>query len=122
MLEVDEQGCDKMDTMILTTIIDKFDGGPVGLDTLAAAIGEERGTGEDAHEPDLIQAGFLGGRPPSRGGGCGADACGEPYLIQAGFLERRPQGRVATPVAYRHLGRSQSASRVDREKRQKRLL
>ncbi len=95
MLEVDEQGCDKMDTLILTTIIDKFDGGPVGLDTLAAAIGEERGTIEDAYEP---------------------------YLIQAGFLERRPQGRVATPVAYRHLGRSQSASRVDREKRQKRLL
>ena len=95
MLEVDEQGCDKMDTLILTTIIDKFDGGPVGLDTLAAAIGEERGTVEDAYEP---------------------------YLIQAGFLERRPQGRVATPVAYRHLGRSQSAARVDREKRQKRLL
>ncbi len=95
MLEVDEQGCDKMDTLLLTTIIDKFDGGPVGLDTLAAAIGEERGTVEDAYEP---------------------------YLIQAGFLERRPQGRVATPVAYRHLGRSQSAARVDREKRQKRLL
>ena len=95
MLEVDEEGCDKMDTLILTTIIDKFDGGPVGLDTLAAAIGEERGTVEDAYEP---------------------------YLIQEGFLERRPQGRVATPVAYRHLGRSQSASRVDREKRQKRLL
>ena len=95
MLEVDEQGCDKMDTLILTTIIDKFDGGPVGLDTLSAAIGEERGTVEDAYEP---------------------------YLIQAGFLERRPQGRVATPVAYRHLGRLQSASRVDREKRQKRLL
>ena len=95
MLEVDELGCDKMDTLLLTAIIDKFDGGPVGLDTLAAAIGEERGTVEDAYEP---------------------------YLIQAGFLERRPQGRVATPVAYRHLGRSQSASRVDREKRQKRLL
>ncbi len=95
MLEVDEEGCDKMDTLILVTIIDKFDGGPVGLDTLAAAIGEERGTVEDAYEP---------------------------YLIQAGFLERRPQGRVATPMAYRHLGRSQSASRVDREKRQKRLL
>ena len=95
MLEVDELGCDKMDTLLLTAIIDKFDGGPVGLDTLAAAIGEERGTVEDAYEP---------------------------YLIQAGFLERRPQGRVATPVAYRHLGRAQSASRVDREKRQKRLL
>ena len=95
MLEVDEQGCDKMDTLILSTIIDKFDGGPVGLDTLAAAIGEERGTIEDAYEP---------------------------YLIQVGFLERRPQGRVATPLAYRHLGRLQSASRVDREKRQKRLL
>ena len=95
MLEVDEQGCDKMDTLILSTIIDKFDGGPVGLDTLSAAIGEERGTVEDAYEP---------------------------YLIQAGFLDRRPQGRVATQMAYRHLGRSQSASRVDREKRQKRLL
>ncbi len=60
LLDVDEAGFDKMDRALLLTIIDKFDGGPVGLDTLAAAIGEERDTIEDVYEPFLIQEGFLG--------------------------------------------------------------
>ena len=66
-----------MDRNLLTTIIDKFSGGPVGVDNLAAAIGEERDTIEDVIEP---------------------------YLIQQGFLMRTPRGRIATPNAYRHLG------------------
>ncbi len=78
MLEIDHMGFDKMDTLILLTLIDKFGGGPVGLDTLAAAIGEEKDTIEDAYEP---------------------------YLIQVGFLNRTPRGRVATPLAYEHFGR-----------------
>ncbi len=80
MLEIDHIGLDKMDTMILLTLIDKFGGGPVGLETLAAAIGEEKDTIEDAYEP---------------------------YLIQVGYLNRTPRGRVATPLAYEHFGRSQ---------------
>jgi len=79
LLEVDEKGFDKMDRALLLTIIDKFDGGPVGVETLAAAIGEERGTIEDVYEP---------------------------YLIQEGFLARTPRGRVATLLAYRHFGRT----------------
>jgi Holliday junction DNA helicase RuvB len=78
MLEVDEAGFDKMDRALLLTIIDKFAGGPVGLDTLAAAIGEERGTIEDVYEP---------------------------FLIQEGFLARTPKGRVATAIAYGYFGR-----------------
>lgn len=74
-LEVDPQGLDFMDRLLLTTIIDKFKGGPVGLDTLAAAIGEERDTIEDVIEP---------------------------FLIQQGFLHRTPRGRVATEICYRH--------------------
>src|SRR5690606_31198775 len=58
MLEVDRLGLDKMDTMLLLTLIDKFSGGPVGVETLAAAIGEEKDTIEDVYEPYLIQAGF----------------------------------------------------------------
>lgn len=77
MLKVDHQGFDAMDRRLLRTVIDKFDGGPVGLDTLAAAIGEERDTIQDVLEP---------------------------YLIQEGFLMRTPRGRVATPTAYRHFG------------------
>lgn len=77
LLEVDEKGFDKLDRKILSTIIDKFDGGPVGLDTLAAAIGEEK---------DTIQ-----------------DVC-EPYLIQSGYLKRTLRGRMATKSAYKHLG------------------
>ncbi len=78
-LEVDQQGFDQMDRMLLETIIDKFSGGPVGLDTLAAAIGEERDTIEDVIEP---------------------------FLLQQGFINRTPRGRVATHLAYTHLGRT----------------
>ena len=67
-----------MDRALLLTIIDKFAGGPVGLDTLAAAVGEERDTIEDVYEP---------------------------FLIQEGFLARTPKGRVATALAYAHFGR-----------------
>lgn len=77
MLDVDRLGLDNMDRRLLTTIIEKFAGGPVGLDNLAAAIGEERGTLEDIVEP---------------------------YLIQQGFIMRTPRGRVATQNAYRHFG------------------
>jgi len=78
MLEVDPMGFDKMDTLLLLTLIDKFAGGPVGVETLAAAIGEEKDTIEDVYEP---------------------------FLIQAGFLNRTSRGRVATPLAYEHFGR-----------------
>ena len=77
MLDVDAQGLDLMDRKLLQTVIDKFAGGPVGVDNLAAAIGEERDTIEDVLEP---------------------------YLIQQGYLQRTPRGRIATPLAYRHLG------------------
>lgn len=77
MLEIDESGLDDADRRLLKTIIEKFDGGPVGVDTLAAATGEERDTIEDAQEP---------------------------YLIQVGFLQRTARGRVATRLAYEHLG------------------
>ena len=76
-MEVDPLGLDNTDRQILTTIIDKFGGGPVGLDTLSAAIGEDSGTLEDVYEP---------------------------YLIQNGFLNRTPRGRMATQLAYHHLG------------------
>jgi holliday junction DNA helicase RuvB len=82
MLEVDRLGLDKMDTMLLLTLIDKFGGGPVGVETLAAAIGEEKDTIEDVYEP---------------------------FLIQAGFVQRTPRGRVATVLAFDHFGRKQSA-------------
>ena len=78
MLEVDRVGLDKMDTMLLLAVIDKFAGGPVGIETLAAAIGEEKDTIEDVYEP---------------------------YLIQAGFIQRTPRGRVATALAFGHFGR-----------------
>ena len=77
MLAVDPHGFDTMDRKLLTTIIEKFDGGPVGIDNLAAAIGEERGTLEDVIEP---------------------------FLIQEGFLQRTARGRIATPNAYQHFG------------------
>jgi Holliday junction DNA helicase RuvB len=77
MLEVDEEGFDIMDRKLLTAIIDKFMGGPVGLDNVAAAIGEERETIEDVIEP---------------------------FLIQQGFLQRTPRGRIATDRAYQHFG------------------
>jgi Holliday junction DNA helicase RuvB len=85
MLEVDPMGFDKMDTMLLLTLIDKFAGGPVGVETLAAAIGEEKDTIEDVYEP---------------------------FLIQAGFLNRTPRGRVATALAYDHFGRKQEAAQA----------
>lgn len=77
MLDVDIHGFDMMDRKLLLAVIEKFDGGPVGLDSIAAAIGEERGTIEDVLEP---------------------------YLIQQGFLHRTPRGRVATRLAYNHFG------------------
>ena len=77
MLDVDPQGFDVMDRKLLEAVVHRFDGGPVGLDNVAAAIGEERDTIEDVIEP---------------------------YLIQQGYLQRTPRGRVATPAAYRHLG------------------
>ena len=78
MLEVDEQGLDYMDRNLLLTIMEKFEGGPVGLDTLAAAISEEKDTIEDVYEP---------------------------FLIQCGYLERTPRGRKATRLAYQHFDR-----------------
>lgn len=77
LLEVDRYGLDVTDRRLLRTIVEKFSGGPVGLDTLAAAIGEDSGTIEDVCEP---------------------------YLIKSGFINRTPRGRVATEKAYRHLG------------------
>jgi len=84
LLEVDPFGFDAMDRRLLRTIIDKFDGGPVGIESLAAAIGEERGTLEDVVEP---------------------------FLIQEGFLQRTARGRMATATAYRHFGLEIPASR-----------
>ncbi len=83
MLSVDREGFDAMDRRLLETIIDKFSGGPVGLDSLAAAVSEERDTIEDVLEP---------------------------YLIQQGYLMRTPRGRVATDKAYLHLGLPRSAA------------
>ncbi len=77
MLKVDPEGFDELDRRLLRTIVDAFDGGPVGVESLAAALSEERGTLEDVVEP---------------------------YLIQQGFLVRTARGRMATPKAYRHLG------------------
>jgi len=77
LLEVDDQGFDEVDRKLLRTIIDKFGGGPVGVNSLAAAISEERDAIEDIYEP---------------------------FLIQAGFLDRTPRGRVATPRAYQYFG------------------
>jgi Holliday junction DNA helicase RuvB len=78
LLDVDQRGFDRMDRALLLALIDKFRGGPVGVETLAAVIGEERDTIEDVYEP---------------------------YLIQEGYLSRTPKGRVATPLAFEHFGR-----------------
>jgi Holliday junction DNA helicase RuvB len=85
LLEVDEAGLDRLDREILLTVCEKFEGGPVGLSTLAVAVSEEQDTIEDVYEP---------------------------YLLQRGFLKRTPRGRVATAAAYEHLGlkRSESAN------------
>ncbi len=77
LLDVDSNGLDKNDRKILTTLIEKYDGGPVGIDTIAATIGEESDTIEDVYEP---------------------------YLMQLGFINRTPRGRVITPYCYRELG------------------
>lgn len=77
MLDVDEKGLDEMDKRILETIIHKFNGGPVGINTIAVAVGEE---------PDTIEELY------------------EPYLIQQGYIQRTSNGRIATPLSYRHLG------------------
>ncbi len=85
-LEVDEFGFDEMDKRILKSIIEKFSGGPVGLNTLAVAVGEESGTLEEVYEP---------------------------FLIQQGFLNRTPRGREATPLAYKHFGYKPRAAGPD---------
>jgi Holliday junction DNA helicase RuvB len=77
LLDVDQFGLDDMDTRILKTIIEKFDGGPVGVKTIAAAVGEDEGTIEEVYEP---------------------------FLVQNGFLQRTPRGRAATALAYKHFG------------------
>ena len=86
-LEVDEKGFDHMDRRLMLTIIDKFEGGPVGLETLAAALSEEKDTLEDVYEP---------------------------FLIQEGFLDRTPRGRQATRLAYEYFGRKKPASAQER--------
>ena len=86
LLEVDEHGFDEIDRKLLRTIIDKFGGGPVGLNTIAAAISEEKDAIEDIYEP---------------------------FLIQAGFLDRTPRGRVATPRAYDYFGLDAPTERRD---------
>lgn len=86
LLEVDHLGLDAVDKNLLLTIIDKFSGGPVGLDTLASATGEDATTIEDVYEP---------------------------YLIQLGFIARTPRGRVCMPNAYKHLGKPLSKQRME---------
>jgi Holliday junction DNA helicase RuvB len=83
MLDVDQFGLDDMDARIIKTIIEKFDGGPVGVKTIAAAIGEDELTIEEVYEP---------------------------FLVQNGFLQRTPRGRMATQQAYRHFGFSPPAT------------
>ncbi|TAJ11223.1 Holliday junction branch migration DNA helicase RuvB [Marinilabiliaceae bacterium JC017] len=82
-LNIDKHGLDEMDHKILITIIDKFEGGPVGLNTIATAIGDDSGTIEEVYEP---------------------------FLIMEGFIKRTPRGRVATPLAYAHLGKELNSS------------
>ena len=86
VMEVDELGLDAVDKNILNTIIDKFSGGPVGLDTLSSATGEDSQTIEDVYEP---------------------------YLLQLGFVARTPRGRVCMPNAYKHLGKKLSKERLE---------
>jgi len=83
MFEVDHKGFDHMDRKILLTLIDRFNGGPVGIDSLSSAIGEERNTIEDVYEP---------------------------YLVQEGYLQRTARGRIATKIAYEHFGKAWSVS------------
>jgi Holliday junction DNA helicase RuvB len=88
MLEVDDYGLDEIDRKLLTTVIERFGGGPVGVNALASSIAEDRGTIEDLYEP---------------------------YLIQIGFLQRTPRGRVASRLAYEHLGYPLSAIRNQKD-------
>ena len=81
-LGVDKYGLDQIDNKLLTTIIEKFNGGPVGLTNIATALGEDAGTIEDVYEP---------------------------YLIKEGFIKRTPRGREATPLAYKHLGKTRGS-------------
>jgi Holliday junction DNA helicase RuvB len=81
-LNIDKYGLDEIDNKILTTIIDKFNGGPVGLTTISTALGEDAGTLEEVYEP---------------------------FLIKEGFLKRTPRGREVTQLAYEHLGRIRKA-------------
>jgi len=85
LLRIDETGLDELDRAVLDALINKFDGGPVGLETLAASLSEERDTVADVVEP---------------------------YLLQEGFIQRTPQGRIATDRAYVHLGKTSSANRL----------
>ena len=85
-LNVDQHGLDEMDNKILSVLIDKFKGGPVGLNTIATAVGEQAGTIEEVYEP---------------------------FLIQEGYLLRTPRGRKATELAYKHLGRNIGFSQGD---------
>jgi Holliday junction DNA helicase RuvB len=85
-MEVDTYGLDEIDRKLLLTIIDKFDGGPVGLGTLSASISEEKDAIEEIYEP---------------------------YLIQIGFLNRTPRGRTATRLAYEHFGMAAPGARPD---------
>jgi len=77
ILEVDHKGLDKMDRLIILTIIEKFNGGPIGVDALSAALCEEKDTLEEVYEP---------------------------FLLQSGYIHRTPKGRVATNLAYQHFG------------------
>ncbi|MFC2108891.1 Holliday junction DNA helicase RuvB C-terminal domain-containing protein, partial [Candidatus Bipolaricaulota bacterium] len=85
LLRIDEVGLDELDHAVLDALINKFDGGPVGLETLSAALSEERDTITDVVEP---------------------------FLLQEGFIQRTPQGRIATDRAYAHLGKKTSANRL----------
>ena len=84
-LNIDQFGLDEIDNKILVTIIDKFRGGPVGLSTIATAIGEDTGTVEEVYEP---------------------------FLIMEGFIKRTPRGRMVTELAYRHFGRNPYAGNI----------
>ena len=83
--QVDQSGLDSTDRKLLHVVINNYDGGPVGLDTIAATIGEDSETIEDVYEP---------------------------FLIQAGFLQRTPRGRIATALAYQHLGKNPPANQL----------
>ena len=89
MLDVDKLGLDRVDRTLLYTMIDKFGGGPVGLDTLAASTGEDANTIEDVYEP---------------------------YLLQLGFIQRTPRGRICTPAVYEHLGRVRPETRLENDR------